>query len=64
MTADDRRARILELRAQGWSYARIGDVLGVSRQRVWTMVNEPRARREVRALAQTQENAPANSVME
>lgn len=51
----DRRELILELRAASWSYARIGAELGISRQRVWTMVNEPRARREVRALAQKHE---------
>lgn len=55
---DTRRQRILELRAAGWSYARIGAEYGVSRQRVWTILNEPRARREVRALAQKHEIAP------
>ena len=50
------------LRAEGVSYQAIGERYGITRQRVWAMVNETRARRDVRALVEASrddENAPA-----
>lgn len=62
MSGDPRLMEIRALRAEGHSYQAIGERYGITRQRVWAMVNETRARRDVRALVEASrddENAPA-----
>ncbi len=36
---DARREAVLELRAQGWTWERIGSVLGTTRQHAWQIGN-------------------------
>lgn len=58
MSDDPRLAEIRALRAEGASYQAIGERYGITRQRVWAMVNETRARRDVRALIEELGKAP------
>jgi transcriptional regulator with XRE-family HTH domain len=36
-----RRAAMTKLRERGWTYQRIADKYGVTRQRVWQILNQP-----------------------